>query len=400
MELDAQQKALADAHDGPALIAQRNGDVSYVNALLQELLPNALQNTTPINLLELGSLNIKGSSQDLEKVISKRGNELNISFQEPSTTYSTKVNFIVENSGSNDGSVVLLALSSDTEDSTPAAKQATTISHSLETRVLKQTARLAAQSEKRALVEEQAKLEAELKVKLIGNTIHHLNNPLNQIQGAFQLANLEIVTLRQTINELLQPEDTDDEIEALRVSLDTRFKAAMENLTAVQQASHRMADTIDILRVVSGIDGWSFRNTNIKEIADAAVRRLSSNLRPKIHALAESHGAIQLVGHPVIYAQAIEDIEQGLDSLGLEAQEIGVYSSADFKALVWEPIKPYSHIDDSKLSASNPLNLQNQSELQQLKLEVEHLLQAYKATMELTDCGIHVKMPTHHTHDA
>ena len=230
-------------------------------------------------------------------------------------------------------------------------------------------------------------------MKLIGNTVHHLNNPLNQIQGAFDLVHLEIATLRQTINELLQPEEADPETEAVRKDLDAKFLVALDNLSAIGSAASRIADTTDILRLVSGIDGWSFRETTVAEIAAAAERRLSSAQKPKLRSLTETYGTTQVVGHPVIYAQAIEEIERGLDQLGLESQEIKAQSNPDFQVLRWDPITPYSSDKGSHRQVIATTTMRYLTQLQQLKREVEHLLQAYDVTVDLTDTGIYLRIP-------
>ena len=51
--------------------------------------------------------------------------------------------------------------------------------------------------------------------------------------GAFDLVHLEVTALRQTINELLQPEEADPETEAIRKSLDAKFLQALDNPSAI-----------------------------------------------------------------------------------------------------------------------------------------------------------------------
>ena len=64
----------------------------------------------------------------------------------------------------------------------------------LKNRILKQTAKLASESSKRATAEEKAKREAESKIKLISGAVHHLNNPMNHILGAYELVQREMMT--------------------------------------------------------------------------------------------------------------------------------------------------------------------------------------------------------------
>jgi len=394
MGLDPQQKGLADAHEGPALIAYPNGDIHYANEPLRALLSADALTVEPRSLFHLGTLDIARNAQEFKAFVNNHGEALTISFEEPRYAKITQLNFQIEKSQEfNDDSVLLLAHLKDVMGPPLEAEIPDQVSNTIESRVLRQTAKLAAQSEQRAQAEERAKLEAERKVKLIGNTVHHLNNPLNQIQGAFDLVHLEIATLRQTINELLQPEEADPETEAVRKNLDVKFLLALDNLSAIDSAASRIADTTDILRLVSGIDGWSFRETTVAEIAAAAERRLSSAQKSKLRSLTDTYGTTQVVGHPVIYAQAIEEIERGLDQLGLESQEIKAQSNPDFQILSWDPITPYSSGKGSHRQVIATTTIRYLTQLQQLKREVEHLLQAYDVTVVLTDTGIDLRIP-------
>lgn len=379
-----QIKKRVDDHHGPALITTRDGSIQYTNAHLKELFQERNAASLPAVLFELGSVDVAKTSSELESFFKTHGKSLNVTLTDLNTAPAMKLQFTVDAFTANeDGYAVLLS-------SPPSGQKDLT---SLESRVLKQTAKLAAQSEKRAKAEELAKLEAERKVSLIGNTVHHLNNPLNQIQGAFELVHREIVTLRQTVNELLQTEEPDPQADALREELDSQFGLAVDNINAIENASDRIADTIDILRLVSGIDGWSFKPTTIKDIALAAMRRLGSNLEPKLNALIQMFGETQVMGHPVIYAQAIEEIERSIDQLRLESKQFSVEIIEDTCLLIWDNVEPYS-LEITTQSLNPPqVQLTDMKILHRLQQEIEHLLQAYHVKLELAEARLTLRLP-------
>ena len=261
----------------------------------------------------------------------------------------------------------------------------------LEVRVLKQTAKLAAESSRRAAAEQRARLEAESKINLFSDAVHHLNNPLNQVVGAYELVSREMVELRSYISDLLSTEPLDPQAEEIRKLLDSQFETALTNLLAVHEASGRMTDTIEFLRIVSGIDGWSFLPTTISAICDIGLKRSTGLLYDKLIKLKESWGDLRVVGHPVLYTQAINLIERGILQHGFRSKKFQLKTLSEGYELVWDSIETspdLPHLGTSKHSKS----LTQLSELEYVGKQVEFLLTPYESKVAFYDESVGLRL--------
>lgn len=192
----------------------------------------------------------------------------------------------------------------------------------LMSRVMEQTSRLAEESQRRANAELEARVEAESKILLFSNAVHHLNNPLNHIQGVSRMAANRAENLERAILELLGDE-TDDPVAAqVRAQFASEFNVLADDFEVLTNAAHRSANTVKLLRIVSGMDGASTEPSSIGELCRILDIRLTGSLQGLLRDLGMEHAGTMVVGHPLLYAEAIELIEGACRQLGLSVETL------------------------------------------------------------------------------
>ena len=206
----------------------------------------------------------------------------------------------------------------------------------LHERVMLQTTRLAEESKARAHAESEARLEAESKIVLFSNTVHHLNNPLNHIQGVTRMAADRAETLEQGILELLGDDDSDPLATQVRVQFESEFAKLLDEFALLENAAQRSAGTVKLLRIVSGMDGTPMEPSSLGELCRILELRVTGPLQMTWKELGLEHGGISIVGHPVLYAESLELIEGALRGIGLHIQSVSLSEADGFISLELE----------------------------------------------------------------
>ena len=181
-------------------------------------------------------------------------------------------------------------------------------------RIMKQAALLAHESDQRTLAEiaqrdaEHAlRVQAEAKMTLFGEAVHHINNPLNHILGSLHGLASRQSEVRQLTNNLF-PKDVELSIEAIEVKqkYSEHFEDALGFYESATSAIERATSTIQLLRALSGVDGIAYKSIyfgDIWEIIASRSMMLTQMMDPQcIDRLVGQ----RCVGHPAMYAQAFE----------------------------------------------------------------------------------------------
>ena len=120
---------------------------------------------------------------------------------------------------------------------------------------LQKSEALAEESILRSEAEHRARVEAETKVLVFSEAVHHLNNPLNHIIGSNNLSADILTEHRHALSQLLHTEPPDEETEKVRTHFDQQLAQIIDEQGLIKSASTRASNTVALLRIVSGIDG-------------------------------------------------------------------------------------------------------------------------------------------------
>ena len=244
---------------------------------------------------------------------------------------------------------------------------------------LKTSKALAEESERRSIAERRARAEAETKVMVFSDAVHHLNNPLNHIIGVNQI-NHEMLELHKgTLNNLLSTDPVDEPTEEVRVRFEKELIDILGQQETIEEAIHRASDTVNLLRILSGIDGVPLHATPISDILFIAARRLPGN-RHKLETLGNQEKTLSVIGHASLYAQAIELIERALDSAGLPDIPICIERGTERSCLTWT------------IGQENKISLQSIEALKRAEELVEHLLRGYSCRLRLSSSAISLEL--------
>ena len=188
---------------------------------------------------------------------------------------------------------------------------------SLSRRVLEQTARLAEETKLRADAEHELRLELEAKVMLLGDAVHHLNNPLNHIHGVGASLADDHQELMTQFEALLPPrEERDESAQAVVDDFEKRFSVLDSSTDILLSAVGRAADTVMSLRVLSGVDGVSFEPSSFEEVWSNLVRRSPSIENNYRVTFANPAIPPRCLGASVAYVVAIELLINRIEELG------------------------------------------------------------------------------------
>ena len=172
---------------------------------------------------------------------------------------------------------------------------------------------------------QRASLESEVKATLFSEAIHHLNNPLNQIDGGRELMRQDLIDLAESIDMLLTTDPIDPSAEEARIHYESRFQALGTHDSLMRIAVARSVDVVKLLRVVSGVDGVPMERFQMREVCEFLSHRgLDAGSRVFDELTTESL-EFTLRGHRALYGQAIEFLvragtNQGAMLIGLTAQ--------------------------------------------------------------------------------
>ena len=255
------------------VIEPTTGELVFINDILRSMVNETSINASPSTIFELGTVHDLESGDLLTDKVSDGLTQLSLDLASPSEQSANTLYFSLQPATAlTDTQLLLIGGPTAPTESLP---EDLSQPDELKNRILKQTAKLASESSKRATAEEKAKREAESKIKLISGAVHHLNNPMNHILGAYELVQREMMTLRHAVFDLLECDPPDPQAQELQKLLDGQFSSALSNLSAFSEASSRITDTVELLRIASGIDGWSFSTCSVEQLCVTTMRRLS-----------------------------------------------------------------------------------------------------------------------------
>ena len=196
---------------------------------------------------------------------------------------------------------------------------------SLSQRVLEQTARLAEETQLRADAEHELRLELEAKVMLLGDAVHHLNNPLNHIQGVSRTLAECHRELMSQFESMLPPESERDSMADTIISqFKERFSELDQSTGILSSAVGRASDTVTSLRVLSGVDGVSYEPTDFETIWEGFRRRSPQLAMSYNVAFGDSDTVQRCHGSSVTYAIAIELVLSKAEALDLDVDSVSL----------------------------------------------------------------------------
>ena len=361
------------------VIEPTTGELVFINDILRSMVNETSINASPSTIFELGTVHDLESGDLLTDKVSDGLTQLSLDLASPSEQSANTLYFSLQPATAlTDTQRLLIGGPTAPTESLPKDLSQP---DELKNRILKQTAKLASESSKRATAEEKAKREAESKIKLISGAVHHLNNPMNHILGAYELVQREMMTLRHAVFDLLECDPPDPQAQELQKLLDGQFSSALSNLSAIREASSRITDTVELLRIASGIDGWSFSTCSVEQLCVTTMRRLSGPINDQLKVLKDQSGHVRFVGHPVIYGQAIDIIDETLSRASLSYESLSLEPDGDYYRLNWDAI------NDGSGTKSKSTEL-----LRNAKKEVEYLLAPYGSRFRFNDQRVSVSL--------
>jgi len=185
---------------------------------------------------------------------------------------------------------------------------------SLTQRVLKQATMLAHESDKRALAEgaqreaEYAlRVQAEARMTLFGEAVHHINNPLNHILGSLHGIAARQSDIRKLTGEIFDEDELlSPEALAVKRQYEDHFEGGFDFYESATSAVERAASTVQLLRALSGIDGVSYKSIYLGDIWSLVESRAAMVAKLIDTSTLEALFEKRCLGHPAMYAQALE----------------------------------------------------------------------------------------------
>ena len=131
------------------------------------------------------------------------------------------------------------------------------------------------ETERRAKAEESLRIELQGRVTLFSDAAHHLNNPLNHIDGAKRSIRRQSHELESVVMELI---NDDDGVEEVQTYLKERFENIRRADHVIENAVLRTARVVETLRAVSGVDGVGYEKASVVKVLNVALERLEAIL--------------------------------------------------------------------------------------------------------------------------
>jgi len=166
-------------------------------------------------------------------------------------------------------------------------------------RINKQTAILAEQSSKRAEAEERLRVELETKVEILSDAVHHINNPLNHIQGANEIVRHDIASIHAIIGEAIPPDPDNPDYVAFSSALEEKIGAIFHASELSNAATQRAASAVSDVRTLANIDGLALHPIPARELLRQLQERFGSNAYLTVSACEKN---LKVIGNPTIYA--------------------------------------------------------------------------------------------------
>ena len=181
-------------------------------------------------------------------------------------------------------------------------------------RVLKQATMLAHESDKRASAEvaqreaETAlRVQAEAKMTLFGEAVHHINNPLNHILGSLHGLAARQSEVRKLTNDIF---DSDEALSDEALAVKNQYRAFDDAQDFYESALSAIEGDIyvKLLRALSGVDGITYKSIEFGQVWELMQSRslmLTQLIEPSC---LPDLMPMRCIGHPAMYAQALEII--------------------------------------------------------------------------------------------
>ena len=272
-------------------------------------------------------------------------------------------------------------------------------------RVLKQATMLAHESDKRAKAEgaqrdaERAlRIQAEAKMTLFGEAVHHINNPLNHILGSLHGIAARQSEVRKLTSGLFdEDESLSPEALAVKNQYEGHFDDALEFYTSATSAVERAASTVQLLRALSGVDGISYRTIYFGDIWELVESR--SPMVAQLIARSSLNEILdkRCLGHPAMYAQALELLVGALDLRGNEHGVIQCVNTQEQVTFKMRRAGDEGLQETAGQAMRLTLGFNPAASMKAPERVVEivlHLLEPYGSTIDLSDEGFSITILT------
>ncbi len=185
--------------------------------------------------------------------------------------------------------------------------------------LVSQSQTLTEETERRARAEESLRLELQGRVTLFSDAAHHLNNPLNHIDGAKRTIRRKSQEIEDVVMKLIEDEI---EFQEVRAYLEERFASVKSSEHIIENAVIRTARVVETLRAVSGTDGVGYEPASIVAVLNVALERLEAVLGRE--GAAAEHlvfgttldelESVDVIGQPALYGLALDLMIESLVS--------------------------------------------------------------------------------------
>ena len=180
----------------------------------------------------------------------------------------------------------------------------------------------------RETVERLARIDAETRITVFSNAIHHLNNPLNHLQGAQTSGNRSFDGLVDTVLSLLPENPDDDELVAVRAALNKDINGYREEARVATDALKRASSAVHVLRTITGLDGASFAEHTFEALKASVDSRFSKTESLSLDWKYDGTG-VSVIGAVEAYSQAVWLVLDGLAQHDVERVVLELHAGSE-----------------------------------------------------------------------
>ncbi|MBQ49155.1 MAG: hypothetical protein CMP10_17390 [Zetaproteobacteria bacterium] len=119
------------------------------------------------------------------------------------------------------------------------------------------------------------KQEAEIKIELVGNLAHRINNPMHHILSVQGILLKEIENIQSMLSGLLSE---DDEARAIMKLFDTQFDSLKQHIAMTKGSIRRSHESLNEIYNLSGIEGVQLKLISIERLCDRMYKRLNESI--------------------------------------------------------------------------------------------------------------------------
>ena len=185
--------------------------------------------------------------------------------------------------------------------------------------LISQSQKLTDETEKRALAEESLRRELQGRVTLFSDAAHHLNNPLNHIDGAKRNIQRKSKEIEDVVMKLIED---GSEFQEVRAYLEERFISVQKSDHVIENAVLRTARVVETLRAVSGADGVGYEPASVVTVLNVALERLEAVLGREgataehlvFGTTLDELESVYVIGQPSLYGLALDLLVESLVS--------------------------------------------------------------------------------------